>query len=178
MTLLLETKSHGTIESGFYSTFTQMARIGQYAFETKDLCYLAKALAENPKLRNLEISGCNLDQYRQLEKTYRNSIIENANSEDAFEEFMEKAQGNLPLESKAELVDVRKAVPIRVGDESIKVGEYVIKNDEFALMMHYFVEGGFVGWLEKEPTFVAPVILAIQMSKNPLFKSISNSFSV
>ncbi len=171
MTLLLETKSHGTVESGFFASFTQMARIGQYAFETKDLCNLAKTLAENPKLQNLEISGCGLDQYRQLEKKYMNLIMKNyvSLSDEAFDEFAEETQGNLPLEAKVELINVRKIVPINVGHDDIKIGEYTIENNEFASMMYYFVNGGFFGWAEREPSFIAPTIVAIQMSKNSLF---------
>jgi len=57
MTLRLITESHGEVAAGFFSAFTQFARLEDYAFATRHLCDLAQYLAKQTAVKNTQILG-------------------------------------------------------------------------------------------------------------------------
>ncbi|MEK6861647.1 MAG: hypothetical protein AABY07_06775, partial [Nanoarchaeota archaeon] len=68
MSYYILTESHGEIESGFYGIFTQFTRVGEYAFTTKYFCEFVKKIADDPKLRQLNILAYGLDKYFERRK--------------------------------------------------------------------------------------------------------------
>lgn len=178
MTLDIITKSHGSIESGFYMSFTKLFRMGKYAFETKDLCGLAKILAENPEIKELKICGYDVKKFWQLEEEYEKpqhhkyiaAVINNDDKE--FDDFVFKNR-ELSAEDKAKSINSLMTLPVKINyrDKAIKIGEYEIEKGHFICFINYILNGGFCGWLNKEkPDFVEEALIAINTSKNPLFK--------
>ena len=73
---MLETESHGEIESGFFGPFTQFARLGDYTFATRHLCELVEYLADNPKVHQSQILGYPIDKFWQGEEENEQKFIE------------------------------------------------------------------------------------------------------
>lgn len=174
MTLILKTKSHGDIDAGFFAGFMKLSRIGDYDFETKDLCSLAKCIAENPQLKELDISGYDLKEFWILERAYRRTCTDERiksyleTDEAAFDIFLIK-QRELSPEDKSDLMDKHKMFQVQVKRESVRIGKYDIENPHFASMMYYLAHGGFFGWSGETPDYAEDAYLAMKTSKNPIF---------
>jgi hypothetical protein len=188
MTLSLRTDSHGTVDAGFFSIFTQFSRLGEYTFATRHLCDLARYLAENDTILKTRILGYNLDKFWKRSDDYMqeiSQILVEAEQPWVPEELrnfyidkhLENTQGEVPLEDAFDLNNEGRMIEIKVGDEeeSIEIGRYKISALEFGRMSIYLAEGGWVGWInDKEPTFAKPTIEAIKGSKRKFYMEIRN----
>ena len=185
MTLTLETKSHGDIESGFFSFFTQLSRLGKYTFGTEALCTLTQYLAKNPNEKEAEILGCNVNKFWELEEKYSGNLVElisNASKATISQEanaYFEKNQGKLSEEYAQDLFEEGEIIQISIDNNrsSITIGEYEIENIHFGRMMCYLTHGGWMGWPENAvPDYVKPTIESMKNSKNHLFRKIQKEF--
>ena len=178
MTLEIMTKSHGDVEAGFYSGFTKLSRIGKYAFETRNLCELAKTLAENPEIKEVQICGYDIKKFWQLSDEYErvlrkkciDSVLKEKEEElDAF--ILENRE--LSTEDKAKSINNLMTVPVKVDYKKkiIKIGEYEIEKPHFMFLVHYLLNGGFCGWGGDKPDFVDDIMILINTSSNPLFRN-------
>jgi hypothetical protein len=179
MTLELRTKSHGNVEAGFYAAFTKLSRIGKYAFETRNLCELARTLAENPKIKKLQICGYNINKFWQLSDEYEGVLKEKCidsvvnDKEEELDDFLAENR-DLSIEDKAKSVDNLRILPVKIDykKKTIKIGEYEIEKTHFIIFMHYLLHGGFCGWLEGDkPDFVDDIMILINTSNNPLLRN-------
>lgn len=179
MTLVLKTESHGEVDSGFFSGFTKLARIGDYAFETKDLCELVKYIAGNPELKELKIHAYPSDSFFKMRDRYINSF---ANLEDytqkGIDEYIEGNQGKMSLKDKAGIIQDGMSLPVKIEEDAIKIGKYTIENFHFGLMAFYLARGGWCGWPDEKdkPDFSEPTIQAIRKSDSPVFKKAKEHF--
>jgi len=175
MTLVLITKSGEELDSGFYEAFMKLSRIGKYSFETKDLCSLAQNLAENPELKKARLFGYDTERVWELERRYNSlfmlkrvsSIIEK--NTDELDDFIQQNR-ELSAEEKIEIMKDKIDVPVEVHrlEKFVKIGEYEIENFHFVSMICYILRGGFNGW-RQTPDFAKSALVAMQLSKNPLY---------
>ena len=185
MTLILKTESHGEVESGFYSTFTQFARLGEYTFGTRHLCELVQYLAENPEVNRAQILGYDLDKFWQRFSDNTQELIKMiTEAEQSYlpelkrfdmERQLERQQGEVIVEDEVDLYNEGRMIPIRVIDNerSIKIGSYKVSVLEFGRMAIYLANGGFMGWMnDKKPEFAEPTINAIKNSTRELYREI------
>ena len=179
MTLVLKTESHGEVDSGFFSAFTKLARIGDYAFETKDICELTRFLANNPKLKELKIHAYPVDNFWKIEDKYLNSF---ANLKDysskGIDAHIEKNQGKLSLEDKTDVISDGMTIPVKIERNAIRIGKYLVENFHFGLMAIYLANGGWLGWLDNrdKPDFAEPTIQAIKKSNSRVFRKAKRHF--
>lgn len=176
MSLYLITKSHGIIECGFYGAFMKLSRIGEYCFETRDLCQLAQNLAENSELKEARIFGYNEDKFWEMEGKYNLAFVQKRveaylGEKDETEDFVKKNR-ELTLEEKTELMNDKIEVPVTISKtgKSVNMGKYEIENHYFAQMLYYILNGGYIGWRDFVPVFVKPALSAIETSKNLLYE--------
>lgn len=179
---MLETESHGVIESGFFATFTQFARLGEYTLATRHLCELVQHLAEHPDIREAKILGYDLDKFWQREGDHTQEIMQMVREAeqsylpelhcDEMERQLEREQGEVPLEDEIDLHDEGRMIPAKVGNDgsSITIGKYRISALHFGRMAVYLARGGIMGWMnEQKPEFAEPTLQAIKESRNPLY---------
>ncbi len=175
MALYVKTKSHGDIESGFLASFTKLARLGEYAFETRDLCSLASCIAQNPRIKELKIHAYPEEVFWDVQRIYMNSfrLLEDYSSED-IGLFRRLNQGEMSLEEKSEVMDKGIILPIEVDKDKIRIGKYLIGNFHFGLMAVYLARGGWSKWQDEnnKPDFSDSTISAIKKSKNPFYKGV------
>ena len=76
MTLMLETESHGDVESGFYGAFMQLARLGEYTFATKHLCDLIQYFAKNNKATETKAIAYDLDTFEAGNTRYHQQLFQ------------------------------------------------------------------------------------------------------
>lgn len=185
MTLILETESHGGVESGFYSAFTQFARLGEHTFATRHLCELVEYLANNPQVRQSQILGYDLDKFWQRQREDMQELANMiAEAEQSYipelqrldmERQLEGRQGEISIEDEVDLYDEGRMVPVRVANDekSISIGDYRIAALHFGRMSAYLAHGGFMGWMnDQRPEFAESVINAIKSSKRELYREI------
>lgn len=173
MTLVLRTKSHGDVDSGFFSGFTKLARIGDYAFETKDLCELAQILANNCQLKELKIHAYPVDSFFRMRDKYMNSFASlKSYSSKSIDAYIEENQGKLSLEDKTDIIGNGITISIKMERNAIRIGKYLVRNFHFGLMACYLANGGWLGWLDNKdkPDFAEPTVSAIKKSKNKFYK--------
>jgi hypothetical protein len=183
MTLFVETESHGTVESGFYCSFVQFVRLGEYAFATRHLCELVQHLAEHPNMRGGRIRTYDLDRFYErfdehiqefvqtLEEAQQSWLPELQRTD--MDRRMENEQGEISLEDEVDLYDEGKLLPVKVSEDGsmITIGQYTISALHFGIMAVYVARGGFIGWLNgKKPEFAEAALEAIKRSENPLYK--------
>ncbi len=179
MTLYVETLSHGEIESGFFASFTQYARLGDYAFSTRHFCELIKYLAENPETKSARLHGHTVQQFWKKQDTYLEGLIKTLQEADSpdFEEFDKNVNKKLDnyfkdqQKEELNLEDDTIVLNIKVKKDysSIKIGKYEIAPDHFRIFSKYLAQGGFLGWKDP-PDYSKPTLEAIKKSSNPLFK--------
>ena len=185
MTLMLTTESHGDIESGFYSTFTQFARLGEHTFATRHLCELVQYLANNPALRQTQILGYDLDKFWERQgdhmQEFAEMITETENSylpelqRFDLERRLEREQGEIPVEDDVDLYNEGCMVPIKVTEDErfITIGNYRISAIHLGRMAIYLARGGFMGWMNgQKPEFSETTIEAIKNSQRGLYREI------
>ena len=184
MTLMVETESHGEVESGFYSTFTQFARLGEYAFSTRHFCELVQYFAKNPQISKAQILGYDLDKFWEREEDHMQEItrmiIEAGQSylpelQKSDTEQLERHRGEVCAEDEVDLYDEGRMVPVDVADDesAITIGEYRIPALHFGRMAVYLAMGGFMGWMnEQKPEFAEPTIEAIKGSERELYREL------
>ena len=181
MTLIIKTESHGDIESGFFCNFTQMVRLGKYAFKTETLCNLVQYLAKNPDKKEIEISGYDVDKFWEIENKHRKNLAGLISDTSKFfvsqivDIYIKENRGKLSEEDTQDLVKEGEIIPIDIDNNKklITIGEYEIEDIHFGIMMYYITRGGWIGWPENtKPDYAEPTIKAIKKSRNPLFKKI------
>ncbi len=185
MTLLLETESHGTVESGFYSAFTQFLRLGEYTIATRHLCELVQHIAEHPDRREGRIRTYDLDRfYERFDENVQEFAQMVAEAQQSWlpelqradmERRMENEQGQIFIEDEIDMYNEGRIVPVKISDNGSKItiGQYVISALHFSRMAVYVARGGFVGWLNgNTPEFAETTLEAIKRSRNPLYREI------
>ena len=185
MTLILETESHGGVESGFFGAFTQFARLGEYTFATRHLCELVQYFARNPKLHEAQILSYDLDKFWERQGDHTQKLIQMiSEAEQSYlpesqkfdlERKLEKEQGEVAVEDDIDLYSEGRRIPIKIADEdhSIILGNYKVSALHFGRMATYLARGGFFGWMnDKKPEFADPTIEAIKSSKRKLYTEI------
>ncbi len=185
MTLILETESHGEVESGFYSAFTQFARLGKHTFATRHLCELVQHLAKNPNVRKAQVLGYNLDKFWQRQGDYTRELMQMVvEAEQSYlpelqrfemERQLERQQGEISVEDDINLHNEGRMIPVRVADDerSIILGDYRVSALHFSRMATYLAKGGFMGWMNSQnPEFAEPTIEAIRNSRRELYREI------
>lgn len=192
MTLVLQTESHGQVEAGFYSVFTQFSRLGDYTFATRHLCKLVQKLAQYPTIKQGRILGYDADKFWQRRDEYFHEVVHilieqmiladaegNYLSElhysESNEEKLGKLQWEIPLEDEVDMYDEGRIVPVHISKEgdAIAIGEYQLSAINFGRMAVYLAKGGIFGWMKgRKPEFSEPTIQAIKESKNPLYSEI------
>ncbi|MDP1695682.1 MAG: hypothetical protein Q8L29_02090 [archaeon] len=189
MTLILETESHGEVESGFFSTFTQFARLGEHTFATRHLCELIQHLAKNPRLHRTQILSYDLDKFWQRQEDYAQEILQIiSEAEQSYlpelhrldmKRQLERQQGEISIEDDINLYNDGKMIPIRIlSDEKfITLGDYKVAALHFGRMAVYFARGGFLGWSDgQKPEFAKPTIDAIKNSRRELYREIRKEY--
>lgn len=169
MTLVLRTES-GDIDAGFYISFMQFSRIGEYAFPTKNLCKIIKDIADNPDLKQGEILSYNVNKFWKRVQEYKSRLVSLLLETGKY--FSEDVE-NLSLEDEFDFSNESFIIPVEISKDynSIKIGKYNISSKSFCSMAVYLSKGGFLGWEKgKEPKFSKLTFFAIMNSKNPLFK--------
>ena len=73
---MLETESHGDVESGFYGAFMQLARLGEYTFATKHLCDLIQYFAKNNKATETKAIAYDLDTFEAGNTRYHQQLFQ------------------------------------------------------------------------------------------------------
>ncbi len=185
MTLILETESHGGVESGFFGTFTQFARLGEHTFATRHLCELVQYLAKNPNLREAQILGYDLDKFWGREGDYTQELMQMISEAEQpylpksqkfdLERRLERQQGEVAIEDDIDLHDEGRMIPVKVADDdkSLTLGNYRVSALHFGRMATYLVCGGWFGWMNgRKPEFADPTIEAIKNSKRELYTEI------
>ena len=185
MTLILKTESHDDIESGFYSIFTQFARLGEHTFATRHLCELVQHLAKHPQVSEAQILGYDLDKFWQRQKDYIQELMQMlAEAEESYlpelqrsdmERQLEGQQGGISVEDGVDLYNEGRMVLVRVSDDerSISVGDYRVSALHFGRMAAYLANGGLMGWMNSQkPEFSEPTIKAIKNSRRKLYREI------
>jgi hypothetical protein len=176
MVIPLLTKSHGVIDAGFNKAFMKFSHLGKYSFETKDLCGLAQNLADNPRLKEARIFGYDTEKVWELEEGYNSEFFQKRmnfflDGNNEIVDFVKKNR-KLSAEEKAKLMGSQIKVPVRIHRfrEMIEVGEYELEKNYFVQFLYYVVRGGYNGWTEEMPDFAKAAFLAIQSSRNRLYK--------
>jgi hypothetical protein len=192
---MLRTESHGTVEAGFFSVFTQFSRLGEYAFATSHLCKLVQQFAQHPAVREGRVLGYDLDKFWQRQTEYFQELLEMVSRQvmlaDAMGHYpselpytesdqrrMEQAQGEVLLEDEVDIYNEGKIVPVKISQDghAITIGDYRIFAIHFARMAVYLARGGLFGWMkDRKPDFSEPTLQAIRTSKNPLFRGVQRS---
>ena len=138
MTLLLKTESHVEVESGFYRTFTQFARLGEHTFATRHLCELIQHLAEYPQVSQTQIISYDLDKFLQRLEDYAQELTQiKTEAEQSYLPNLQKyeiigklgrKQNKISLENELDLYNEGKIIPVIVTDDekAISIGEYKI----------------------------------------------------
>jgi hypothetical protein len=192
MTLILKTKSHGNIESGFFGPFTEFIRLGDYSFTTKDFCNLVKDIAENPDEKDGRIVG--FDDPEEYFVKFRNNMNEFAQEVLDAQKYHPKSHksqqayidrqteingGRNSSEDRLDLQNNGKLIPVKITDkDSIVIGVYEIPAPEFSYMAVYVANGGFLGWKNnKKPEFAKSAIEAIEKSRNSFYKTVQKKQS-
>lgn len=176
MTLMLRTRSHGDIESGFCGVDVTMSRIGSYAFSTKELVTAIREVARNPELKKITMRAVDEEVYWHMHGVFL--------SEAASLIFSEKnpfdGKGPIKIEvgydsSRLDNVLTRFGKPVEFNvsesGEEIKVGEYIISDKHFGRFSHYLIGGGFFGW-DRVPKFAAGGREDLEASEHPLFRAL------
>jgi len=185
MTLILKTESHGEVEAGFYSAFTQFARLGEHTFATRHLCDLIQHLANNPQVSESQILGYDLDKFYQRLEDHAQGVAQMLAEVDQsylpelqrfdVERQLARQQGEIPVEDDIDLYDEGRMVSVRVMDDerSITLGAYRVSALHFGRMATYLANGGFMGWMDgQKPEFAEPTIEAIRNSERELYREI------
>jgi hypothetical protein len=190
MTLLLETQSHGEVESGFFSTFTQFARLDKHTFATRHFCELAQSLAENPQVRKAQLLSYNLDKFWQRQKEHVDEFTQVLmEAEQSYLPELQKfdmdrqlkgKQGQISIEDEVNMYDEGRMIPVIVTDDEklISIGDYKIAALHFGRMAVYLAHGGFLGWMDgQKPEFAEPTIEAIKLSNRKLYRQVREELS-
>ncbi|MBU0667108.1 MAG: hypothetical protein ABIC91_03300 [Nanoarchaeota archaeon] len=178
MTLELITKSHGAIDSGFFSSFMKFVRFDDYAFATSHLCTLVKKTAENPDLYETSILSYNVNQFWKLENSHLNTILKHINSKDFDgDESLSNLVGfddALSAKEEEALYNNGELIPVQISpDESIiSLGIYKVSALHFGRFSMYVSNGGFFGWDKKMPAFAEDAIESMKNSKRDFYKDI------
>ena len=166
LTYLLETKTHGQIDAGFFSFFTGAIRIGTYAFVSAHFYELVQQLAIATDPIEERILAYSSHTFSKLWERALGQIISNPASYDA-----QTIIPDLDVPSKTIVVKMD------TNWKSIFIGDYEIARNTFAGMIWYLIRGGWVGWVQDIPKFIPPVIEAIKASQNPLFNGLKKLMS-
>lgn len=138
MTLILKTESHGEVESGFYSTFTQFARLGEYTFATRHLCEFARHIAEKPNIKDGRILGYDLDKFWQRVDNHMEELTQIiSEAEQSYlpelhkfeiDRELERQQGEISLEDEVDLYDEGRMIQIKItnDDSYVDIGKYKV----------------------------------------------------
>ena len=164
MTYVLETKSHGNIDAGFYSSFTALARVGEYTFLAKDLCGLAAQLATSPKLRNGKLLDLGEDSFWEGFQTRlmdRTTLPRNLQTP-TLEEVFDLGNSGNPV-----------SLHVHKSENSINIGRYRIAARNFSSFSYYLASGELFGWGYSVPGFSELTVNALRQSQRPLFRHIS-----
>ena len=101
MTLILSTRSHGKVNSGFLSTFTAFARLGEYTFVTRHFCELIQEFAKNPQLDSSRMIVYPEEIFVERSEEYLEKIM---NTEwDRIDDALLDLQGNAPVTDELDL---------------------------------------------------------------------------
>ncbi len=187
MTLILITESHGEVDSGYFSVFTQMARLGEYTFVTRHFCELARRFAEKPRARKGRILSYSLERFwdrfgEQAGDIFQ--ILEESKTEKEFgskiDTYFDRQQGRASLEDEVNLKNRAHIIPVTVGDhgENIQIGVYNIAAHHFGVMAWYLSRGGWLGWSgNSKPNYAEATIEAIKKSEHPLYRPVKEWLS-
>lgn len=197
MTLVIQTESHGEVEAGFFSVFTQFARLGDYTFATSHVCKLVQKLAEYPTARQGRILGYDGDKFWQRRDEYFQEVVHllmeqliladaegnylsGLHYSESNEKKLGKLQWEVPLEDEVDMYDEGSIVPVTISEDGnfIAIGEYRLSAITFGRMAVYLAKGGIFGWMKgHKPGFSEPTIQAIKASENPLYREVKQSIS-
>jgi len=177
MTLLLNTSSHGTVESGFFGCYTGMARLGEYAFLTQHVCNIGRALADNASIRSASLPSFPPDFYWEQQGLHFAQVMKDISQ--SFEEgTLLEYRVKPAMAEHLELLCQTTRVPLTVEpDESgVQMGIYRIPAWDFGYFVRYLARGGITGWsmadASQKPAYADLTLEAIRMSRRPLFSEI------
>jgi len=188
MTFLLDTKTHGTIDSGFYGHMTQFTNFGDHTFATKHLCDLVAGFAEDPKKTEAGILSFDIDELERMQGDYMFALLELLDATHSpyepvlsIEEMdirLAKQQGKITQDQELALYDHGSVVPVQFDytAREINVGKYIVEPDDFSFFMAYISAGGFRGWIDGiKPNFAADAQDALLRTRNPLLQTAPRS---
>ncbi len=176
MTLIIKTISHGDLdESGFVSGFMDLVRFGDYCFSTKNMCETLQLIAENPKIKKLNVTGYNVGLYYERFDTWVKEEVGKAGLKTA---GTNKVSSELLCKEPNKETGGTLSIPfvIKQDGSAIKVGKYEITADNFTYFSWHVVQGGLMGWESNQvPLHASEAQKAMLTSKHDLFKSLRNS---
>lgn len=177
MTLILITESHGEVESGFFSVFTNFTRLGEYAFATRHMCELTQLLSKHPSLYKTRILGYDADKFWEKFSNFTNEILD-AMTQSYLPELQQyevdkcfEQQGEITLIDRLSLEYEGRIIPVEVAkdEKSIAIGKYTINAFEFRCMVGYLAGGGWLGWKNK-PEYAEPTMRYLENPTRRLFE--------
>lgn len=179
MTLIIRTISHGDIEGGFFSVYTNGFRFGEYAFPTQHIHSVIEYFAKNPKryAANLFSFGEDIfwDEFsQQISELGLEILTRTDDLGSIIDEFFKEGQGIFDPVKISAMRETMVGVPIRIPDdeEQVALGQYRLDRSEFKGLVYYVVRGGWFGWNNNTPESAERAKIAIQNSTRTLFKGI------
>ena len=186
MSTTLKTKSHGEIDTGFQSVFTDFVKFGDYFFLSRDFCNAVKEIAQSPTVHKFELSGFPISEFdtevaNAIQRMLGKSIASS----------MRKKEGEVRVEVGREVTEFDdknpngkkrkihspnsfKQLNILIStsekNDEIKIGKYVVKSSEFAYLCYGIAIGGFAGWPEPVPKFASELEQALKSTSSEVFK--------
>ena len=184
MTFVLQTLSHGNLESGFLMSYTSMLRIGDHAMSTRHFCEATKFIADNPQVKEIKLMCCKLadfeSKFDEHITGYTGQIFSLLNQGRGPATDQKRIQFELSAWKMAEqdkeiTVSGWEGLTLQINPaaKEVKAGEYVIGFDQFAFFSWYIIRGGWFGWPEKSyPDYATEALRSINGSENELYASL------
>ena len=174
---MLETESHGDVESGFYAAFMQLARLGEYTFATKHLCELVQYFAKDNKATETKAIVYDLDTFEAGNTRYHQQLFQlflKDIEESDLTQQLQKLEIENPLKLGKDAHSNGKIIPVVVAreEDSISIGEYKIASLHFGRMAYYLAHGGFFGWPGTRPEFAEETMTALRNSDRKMYQLI------
>jgi hypothetical protein len=187
---MLQTESHGEVEAGFFSIFTQFARLDDYAFATRHICKLLRQFAEDPTVRQGRLLSYSLEKFWQRQAEFFQHTMEillgqlmTADTQgrpptavqysEENQERIARLQSDISMEDDIDLYNEGTVIPVQISDDGsmVSVGAYQIAAPHFSRMAVYLAHGGIVGWMaDRKPDFAEPTLQSIRASHHPIYE--------
>lgn len=185
MTATIQTKSHGNIDGGFFSVYTQGFRLGEYAFPTQHVHNVIGHLAGHPNAYAANLLSFGLETFWRDFSIQIDGLVELLNEQsewfseekdlqEVLDNFIQTSQGTFDPVQLSLMRESMMGIPLRISnnEEEISVGEYKLDKDEFRGLAVYVINGGFLGWGDGIPESAERAKSAIQKSERPLFSGL------